>query len=70
MKMIKPIVNILKIIDNYEVFIVGFSGVITDGSSVKSEAVTALVNLKKSGKHIILLSNTSMRVATVAKILH
>ncbi len=70
MKMIKPIVNILKIIDNYEIFIVGFSGVITDGSSVKSEAVTTLVNLKKSGKHIILLSNTPMRVEAVAKLLH
>lgn len=70
MKMIKPIVNILKIVDNYEVFIVGFSGVITDGSSIKSEAITALVNLKKSGKHIILLSNTPLRVAAVAKILH
>ena len=70
MKMIKPIVNILKIIDNYEVFIVGFSGVITDGSSVKSEAITALVNLKKSGKHVILLSNTSKRVAAVARLLH
>lgn len=70
MKMIKPIVNVLKIIDNYEVFIVGFSGAISDGVSVKSEAITALVNLKKSGKHIILLSNSPLRVASIAKILH
>lgn len=70
MKMIKPIVNILKIIDNYEDFIVGFAGVISDGISVKSEAVTALVNLKKSGKHIVLLSNSPKRVAAIAKILH
>ena len=70
MKMIKPIVNILKIIDNYDDFIIGFSGVISDGSSVKSEAVTALINLKKADKHVVLLSNSPQRVASIAKILH
>ncbi len=68
--MIKPIVNILKIIDNYDDFIIGFSGVISDGSSVKSEAVTALINLKKADKHVVLLSNSPQRVASIAKILH
>ncbi len=70
MKMIKPIVNILKIIDNFDTVIVGYSGVLSEGNGIKSEAVTALVNMKKSGKHIILLSNTPMRVATMAKIFH
>lgn len=70
MKMIKPIVNILKIIDNYEVVIVGFSGVITDGSSIKSEAITALINLKKAGKKIILLSNTPKRTVSLARFFH
>ena len=70
MKMIKPIVNILKIIDNYETYVVGFSGVLSDGASIKSEAVSALVNIKKSGKHVILLSNSPMRVASLSKILH
>lgn len=70
MKMIKPIVNISKVIDNYDTVIVGFSGVLTEGNGIKSEALSALVNIKKAGKRIILLSNTSMRVATVAKFLH
>lgn len=70
MKMIKPIVNILKIIDNYDAFIVGFYGVLSDGSAIKTEAVNALVNLKKSGKHIVLLSNSPLRVAGISKILH
>lgn len=70
MKMIKPIVNILKIIDNFDVFLLGFSGVLSEGDGIKSEALTTMINLKKSGKKIILLSNTSYRIATLAKILH
>lgn len=70
MKMIKPIVNILKIIDNYNAVVVGFSGVLTEGDGLKSEAVSALINIKKAGKKIILLSNTPQRVKTLAMILH
>lgn len=70
MKMIKPIVNISKVIDNYDTVIVGFSGVLTEGNGIKSEALSALVNIKKAGKQIILLSNSSQRVAAVAKLLH
>ena len=68
--MIKPIVNILKIIDNFDVAVVGFSGVLSEGSGIKSEAINALINMKKSGKKIVLLSNTPLRVAALAKILH
>lgn len=70
MKMIKPIVNISKVIDNYDTVIVGFSGVLTEGNGIKSEALSALINIKKAGKQIILLSNSSLRVAALAKILH
>ncbi len=68
--MIKPIVNILKIIDNYDAVIVGFSGVLTEGQGLKSEALQALINIKKSEKKIVLLSNDSMRVETLALLLH
>jgi len=70
MKMIKPIVNISKIIEPYQTVIVGFNGVLTDGKGVKEEAVAALVGLKRSGKRIILLSNTACRVEKMVKWLH
>ena len=50
MKMIRPIVNISKIIDNYDAVIVGFRGVLTEGDSIKQDAVNALVNIRKAGK--------------------
>ena len=49
MKMIRPIVNVGKIIDDYEAVIVGFNGVLSDGASIKQEAVESLVEMKKSG---------------------
>lgn len=70
MKMIKPIVNISKVIDNYDAVVVGFSGVLSEGGDIKSEALSALINIKKAGKQIILLSNSPLRVASLAKILH
>ena len=68
--MIKPIVNISKIIDNYDIVVVGFYGVLTDGSAIKSEAVDALIHMKKAGKKIVLLTNSSMRVAPLVAWLH
>lgn len=65
MKMIKPIVNISKIADGYDTFVLGFNGVLTDGTSVYPEAANALMSLYKNGKKIILLSNTSMRIAAL-----
>lgn len=70
MKMIKPIVNISKVMENYDVIIVGLSGVITDGAKVKPDALNALISLRKSGKKIILLTNSSQRIAEIADFLH
>lgn len=70
MKMIKPIVNISKVIDNYDTIIVGLGGVISDDTGIKSEAVSALINMKKSGKNIILLTNSSQRVGSIIHYLH
>ena len=69
-KMIKPIVNISKVIEPFNTVVVGCSGVLTEGNGVKSEAVEALVSLKRKGKHIILLSNTARRVESVVAWLH
>ena len=68
--MIKPIVNISKIIDGYDTIIVGLNGVLSDGATVYSEALNALINIRKRGKKIILISNTSSRVVSVARFLH
>ncbi len=70
MKMIKPIVNISKVIDNYDAVVVGFSGVLSEGGEIKSEALSTLINIKKAGKQIILLSNSPLRVVSLAKFLH
>lgn len=69
-KMIKPIVNVSKIIDPYNAIIVGFNGVLSDGAGIKKEAVDALIGMKRAGKHIVLLSNTSLRVASLVKYLN
>lgn len=69
-KMIKPIVNISKVIEPYNTVIVGFNGVLTDGSVIKPETVEALIGMKKAGKHIVLLSNTAWRVARLVTYLH
>ena len=67
MKMIKPIVNISKIIDNYDTVLVGLEGVLSDGLNLKSEAVTALINMKQHGKKIILVTNSPLRVLGLAE---
>lgn len=70
MKMIKPIVNISKIMDAYDVILCGFNGVIHDGVSFKPDAVEALIRLKKNGKKIVLVSNTSMRISKIIELLY
>lgn len=70
MKMIKPIVNISKVIDAYDTVIVGFHGVLYDGKNFKSEAVEALLHMKKLKLRIVLLSNTDMRVEQIMGLLH
>lgn len=70
MKMIKPIVNISKVMDAYDVILCGFNGVIYDGESFFPEAIDALVRLRKNGKKIVLVSNTSIRVETLVKMMY
>ena len=41
-KMIKPVVNISKVIEPFDTAIVGLYGVLYDGRSFKTEAVEAL----------------------------
>lgn len=68
--MIKPVVNISKIIDAYDVIVCGLNGVIHDGCDFKPEAISALLNMRKSGKQVILLSNTSMRLRELCNLLY
>ena len=67
MKMIKPVVNISKLMDMHDVFVCGLNGVIYDGLNFKPEAVEALMLLRKNGKHVVLLSNTPMRISELAE---
>lgn len=69
MKMIKPIVNLSKIADDYDTFVFGFNGVLSDGQSILPEAVSCLKNLASLSKKIIIVSNSSLRVAEIAKML-
>lgn len=69
MKMIKPIVNLSKIADEYDTFVLGFNGVIYDGNTVLPEAATCLKRLSALGKKIVIVSNSHLRVAEIAGIL-
>ena len=69
MKMIKPIVNISKIMENYDVIIVGLGGVLFDGAKTLPDSTNALLKMKQLGKKIILLTNSAMRIANVAQVL-
>ena len=57
--MIKPVVNISKVIEPFDTVIVGLYGVLYDGRSFKTEAVEALKAMKRSGRKIVLVSNAS-----------
>ena len=67
MKMIKPIVNLSKIADDYDTFVFGYNGVLTDGEHIFPEAASCLKKLSAMGKKIIIVSNTHRRVAEVVK---
>ena len=69
MKMIKPIVNISRIIDNYDTIVLGMSGVISEGAGILPDAKNALQKFKTAGKKIILLTNSAMRVEDIVKML-
>ena len=57
MKMIKPIVNLSKIVDDYDTFIFGFNGVLSNGTALLPEAVSCLRNLAVMRKKIITHSH-------------
>lgn len=67
MKMIKPIVNIAKIADDYDTIILGFDGVLSEGCGILPDAAACLNNLFESRKKIILISNTPFRVIQLAE---
>lgn len=69
-KMIKPVVNISKVIEPFDTAIVGLYGVLYDGRSFKTEAVEALKAMKRSGRKIVLVSNASLRVQQVIRLLN
>lgn len=70
MKMIKPIVNISKIMDSYDVIVCGFNGVIYDGEQFDKEAIDALIRLKKNDKKIVLLTNSAWRISQIVEIFY
>ena len=69
-KMIKPIVNASKIMEKYNMVILGLRGVITDGKIVKPDIVNTLINFKKQNIHTVIVSNTAQRVESVIRFLH
>ena len=69
-KMIKPIVNMAKIIDKYSTVILGLRGVITDGKEIYPDIANTLINLKKQSIHTVIVSNTAKRVESVIHFLH
>lgn len=69
MKIIKPLVGISKIIDNYDVVVCGLNGVLYDGEHVKQDAVDALMKCAANGKKTVIVTNSSLRVAEICDIL-
>lgn len=68
MKMIKPIVNLSKIADDYDTYVFGFNGVLYDGSNILPEAASCLKRLAALGKKNIIVSNSGLRVLEIANI--
>ncbi len=68
MKMIKPIVNISRIIDNYDTVVLGMSGVLSEGAGFLPDAKDALLKFNKAGKKIVLLTNSSLRIAKIVEL--
>ena len=68
MKMIKPIVNLSKIADDYDTFVFGFNGVLYDGNDILPEAAACLKRLSTLGKKIVVVSNSGLRIAELVDI--
>ena len=69
MKMIKPIVNLSKIANDYDTFVFGFNGVLYDGENILPDAVKCLKNLASLNKKIVIISNSHLRIAEIVDIL-
>ena len=67
MKMIKPIVNISKILDRYQLVVCGLEGVISEGGNILPEAKDALIKMKKFGMRLVLLTNSPLRVQSIVE---
>ena len=67
MKMIKPIVNLSKIADDYDTFVFGFNGVLSDGNNILPEAIGCLNKLATMGKKVVVVSNSHRRVIDIVK---
>ncbi len=67
MKMIKPIVNLSKISDNFDTFVFGYNGVIHNGLNINPSAAECLEHLASLNKKIIIISNSGLRVAEIAQ---
>ena len=69
MKMIKPIVNLSKIANDYDTFVFGFNGVLYDGENILPDAIDCLKNLASFDKKIVIVSNSHLRIAEIVRIL-
>ena len=69
MKQITPIVGISRLIGPYDGIVCGFDGVLTKGNGISSDGLKALQNAHQTGKEIVILSNSVLRVAEIAEML-
>ena len=65
MKMIKPIVNLSKIAGDYDTFVFGLNGVLSDGQKILPEAISCLRNLAAMRKKIVIVTNSYLRIAEI-----
>jgi len=62
MKVIKPIVNISKLVEEYDVFFISLMGVLHKDAGVKRDAIDAIKKLKQKNKKVVVVTNTPSRV--------
>ncbi len=65
MKMIKPVVNFSKVAENYDTFVLGFHGVLTEGDGLLPEAVKTVMRLLEAGKNVVIISNSGKRIVSM-----
>ncbi len=67
--MIRPIVNLSKIMDDFDVVVTGLFGTLFDGQVFSDEVINSFEKMYNNKKKIIIISNTSKRVFEVLNIL-